>query len=187
LTKKQKILKRLFDIFLSALGLIFFGWFIFLCALISYFLAGKNGFFKQERVGQNGKLFFIYKIRTIDNSPSKSFIVFSDFLRKNKIDELPQLLNVLEGSMSFVGPRPDIPGYADKLRGKERNILILKPGITGPATIFFRNEEELLNLQVDKEKYNREVIWPQKKLINLKYLEEYSFKKDIIYLYKTII
>ena len=88
--------------------------------------------------------------------------------------------------MSLVGPRPDLEGYADKLEKEDQIILQVKPGITGPATIVFKNEDELLNLQEDKEKYNREVIWPQKVLINKKYVEEFKLKNDVIYLLKTL-
>jgi len=109
------------------------------------------------------------------------------FLRRFKLDELPQLWNVLAGKMSFVGPRPDVPGYADKLRGNDRRILELRPGITGPATLFFRNEEELLEKVEDKQKYNDEMIWPEKVRLNLEYLENYSFWKDIGYILITIL
>ncbi len=167
------------------MGLIFFGWLILLCALASFLLTGKNGIFKQKRVGQNGVLFYIFKIRTLDKKATNAFIKYSSFLRKNKLDELPQLINVALGTMSFVGPRPDLPGYADLLEGDARKILKVKPGITGPASIIFRNEEGILEVKKNKEKFNREVIWPKKVLINIKYVEEYSFKKDIIYLYMT--
>ena len=187
MTKSEIIFKRIFDLFLSLFGLLFLGWFIFLCAFISFYFTKKNGFFKQKRVGQFGNLFYIYKIRTINLNSSENFNKYSRFLRKSKIDELPQLLNVLLGEMSFVGPRPDIIGFADQLKGDEKKILLLKPGITGPASIFFKNEEQLLNSQNNKIKYNREIIWPKKVSLNMKYIEEYSFKNDLLFLFKTIL
>ena len=108
-------------------------------------------------------------------------------MRKYKLDELPELWNVLIGDMSFVGPRPDVPGYADKLKGEERNILQLRPGITGPASMKYRNEEELLALQDDPQKYNDEVIYPDKTRINLFYLNHYSFFKDIKMIICTVL
>ena len=108
-------------------------------------------------------------------------------LRKYKLDELPELWNVLIGDMSFVGPRPDVPGYADKLEGEARAILKLKPGITGPASLKYRNEEEILAQQPDPIKYNDEVIYPDKVRINLEYLRHWSFWLDIKVIVHTII
>ena len=108
------------------------------------------------------------------------------FFRKTKIDELPQLWNVLLGHMSFVGPRPDVPGYADKLTGVERAVLSLRPGITGPATLKYRDEEEILATQDDPEQYNREVIYPDKVQINLQYIREWSFLGDLRYILATV-
>ena len=122
---------------------------------------------------------------TTDKDPRISKI--GRFWRKTKIDELPQLWNVLVGEMSFVGPRPDVPGFADKLEGEERLILSIRPGITGPASLRFKNEEEILAAQPDPERYNREVIWPEKVKINLEYIRNYSLRKDIDYIIKTIL
>ena len=108
------------------------------------------------------------------------------FLRKYKIDELHELWNVLIGDMSFVGPRPDVPGYADKLQGENRRILELKPGITGPATLKYRNEEELLAMQPNPQTYNDEVIWPDKVRINLEYLRKHTFFGDIKTILQTL-
>ena len=107
-------------------------------------------------------------------------------LRSTKVDELPQLLNVLLGHMSIVGPRPDVPGFADRLSGDDRIVLSIRPGITGPATLEFRNEEELLSSQSDPERYNREVIWPKKVELNREYVANYSFWKDFGYIWRTI-
>lgn len=189
LTKTEKNIKRVFDVFFACLGLLLIGWFILLTAIISKIAIGGNGFFKQKRVGQYGKLFTIYKIETIHpkeaikEKPDISRL--GQFIRNYKIDEFSQLWNVLEGAMSFVGPRPDLPGFADELEGEAKIILSVKPGITGPATLHFRNEEAVLKAQENPETYNREVIWPQKIELNIQYVKEYRFKKDIQYLYKT--
>ena len=108
-------------------------------------------------------------------------------LRKYKLDELPELWNVLIGDMSFVGPRPDVPGYAEQLKGKDKDILRLKPGITGPATLKYRNEEELLAQQIDPQRYNNEVIFPDKVKINLDYFHHHSFWGDLCIIIKTIL
>lgn len=159
-------------------------------AVISKIVIGGNGFFKQKRVGQYGKLFTIYKIETIHpreaTKETQKMSKLGQYLRTYKIDEFPQFWNVLNGTMSFVGPRPDIPGFADNLKGESEIILSVKPGITGPATLHFRNEETLLNGQENPERYNQEVIWRQKVELNIQYVNEYSFTKDICYLYKTL-
>lgn len=111
---------------------------------------------------------------------------FGRFLRKFKLDEIPQIFNVLFGTMSFVGPRPDVKGYADLLRGEDRIILSVKPGITGPATLKFKDEESLLEKQENPKKYNDEVIWKEKIKINKKYIENWTFIGDVKYILKTI-
>jgi lipopolysaccharide/colanic/teichoic acid biosynthesis glycosyltransferase len=103
------------------------------------------------------------------------------------LDELPELWNVFIGDMSFVGPRPDVPGYADKLQGEEKDILLLKPGITGPATLKYRNEEELLAQQPNPQQYNDEVIYPDKVRINLEYLKNHTLLGDIQIILQTIL
>jgi lipopolysaccharide/colanic/teichoic acid biosynthesis glycosyltransferase len=108
------------------------------------------------------------------------------FLRKYKLDELPQLWNVLIGKMSFVGPRPDVPGYADMLKGEDAAVMNLRPGITGPATLFFRNEEELLTMVDNPRQFNDTVLWPLKVKINLQYLKNWKFKNDIGYILITL-
>lgn len=190
MTATEKNIKRVFDVFFASIGLFILGWFILLMAIISKIDINGNGFFKQKRVGQHGNLFTIYKIETIHpeevKKESPHITRFGQFIRKYKIDEFPQLWNVLKGTMSFVGPRPDISGFADKLKGEATLILSVKPGITGPATLHFRNEEELLQAQVNPEVYNKEIIWPQKVALNIQYVKEYRFTKDIQYLYKTL-
>ncbi len=189
MTKTEKNIKRVFDVFFACIGLLLVGWFILLTAITSKIVIGGNGFFKQKRVGQYGKLFTIYKIETIHPKEAKkekpNISKFGQFIRNYKIDEFPQFWNVLEGTMSFVGPRPDLPGFADELEGEAKIILSVKPGITGPATLHFRNEEAILKAEENPEAYNREVIWPQKVMLNIQYVKEYRFIKDIQYLYKT--
>lgn len=188
--------KRSFDVALSLLGLIFCGWIIVLAWIVASLDTKSNGFFLQKRVGKGGKLFTVIKIKTMLSISSVKTTITKDgdpritscgrFFRKTKIDELPQLINVLLGQMSFVGPRPDVPGYADKLQGKERLILSIRPGITGPATLAYRNEEEILAMQQDPVRYNDEVIYPHKVELNLDYIENWSMKKDLYYIYKTV-
>jgi lipopolysaccharide/colanic/teichoic acid biosynthesis glycosyltransferase len=152
-------------------------------------------FFRQKRVGQNGELFTMIKFRTMKvdhggNSISvkgeSRITPLGASLRKYKLDELPELWNVFMGEMSFVGPRPDIPGYADLLLGEDRKILLLKPGITGPASIKYFNEEEILALQSDPKKYNDEVIYPDKVRINLEYLKRRNILMDFFFILLTI-
>jgi lipopolysaccharide/colanic/teichoic acid biosynthesis glycosyltransferase len=108
-------------------------------------------------------------------------------LRCFKLDELPQLWNVLKGDMSFVGPRPDVSGFADELIGEDRIVLSVRPGITGPATLAFREEESLLQAQADPETYNREVLFPEKVRINKKYVTEYRFQDDLLLILRTVL
>ena len=137
-------------------------------------------------------LFNIFKIRTLKNEPhrlgslDKSATSFGKFLRRYELDELPQLFNVIKGDMSFVGPRPDIEGFADVLEGEDRIILEIKPGVTGPATIKYKNEEVLLSQQVDPENYNRTIIWKDKVEINKMYIKNWSFYLDLKYIIQSI-
>lgn len=196
LTKKSKILKRLFDFTFALLGIVFLWWLICILVLLATIDTKQIGLFSQKRIGYLGKSFLILKIRTmkanryitttITSSNDLRLTDFGRFLRRYKLDELPQLINVLFGSMSFVGPRPDVVGFADKLVGDDRVILLVKPGLTGPASIFFRNEEELLAEKENPEEYNRNVIWPKKVAMNKSYIKNYSFQTDIKILLKTI-
>ena len=128
------------------------------------------------------------KFRSPISSKNQSLITKSGlFFRKWKLDELPQLFNVLVGSMSIVGPRPDVPGYADRLNGDDRIILLLRPGITGPASIKYKNEEDMLMIKDDAVLYNDTVIWPDKVLINKRYFINYSFLRDIRYILETFV
>lgn len=196
LTFSQMILKRSFDIFFSFLGLLFSFWLIFFAWLLASIDTRSNGFFIQKRVGRNGVLFQVVKIKTMRPSAVIKTTVtkvgdpritkLGAFFRKTKIDELPQLWNVLIGDMSFVGPRPDVPGFADCLEGTDKAVLSIRPGITGPATLSYRNEEEILAEQSDPEEYNRKVIWPDKVKINLDYIYNWSLTNDINLILQTV-
>lgn len=151
-----------------------------LLIIISAFSTGESAIFCQTRVGRYGKPFTIYKLRTmIAVNSLKRTNRLGRWMRKYKLDELPQLWNVVKGDMSIVGPRPDISGYYDKLTGKDRELLSLRPGITGPASIKYFNEEEILAQQDNPLRYNDEVIFPDKLQINLRYLHERSFYGDL--------
>ena len=190
--------KRLFDMCLALAGICLFFWLIALAWVVAAFETKSNGFFVQQRIGRYGKKFKVVKIKTM-RSPGngvRSAITASHineitksgkWMRRFKIDELPQLWNVLIGQMSFVGPRPDVPGYADRLEGEARKILELRPGITGPASLKYRNEEELLLKAADPKKYNDEIIWPDKVNINLAYYYDQSLWGDLVYIFKTVI
>jgi lipopolysaccharide/colanic/teichoic acid biosynthesis glycosyltransferase len=158
---------------------------LFMAIAIAAIDTNSNGLFLQPRVGQFGKLFTIYKLRTMHVRTSKVSNIGA-FLRRYKLDELPQLLNVLQGSMSIVGPRPDIVGYYDKLEGEQRKILELKPGLTSEAAIKYANEEELLAQQENPLKYNDEVIFPDKVSMNLHYYYNSSFFGDLKIIAKTV-
>ena len=194
MNKKDKIIKRIFDFFFSFIGLIITWPIILIAWIIASIETKSNGMFSQIRVGENGKLFKIYKIKTMYDKKGSTITTLNDdritksgkFFRKYKIDELPQLWNVLIGDMSFVGPRPDMPGYADKLQGEDRIILSVKPGITGPASLKYKNEEEILAKVANPKEYNDKVIWPDKVKINKEYIKNWSLKKDIKYIIKTI-
>ena len=192
------MIKRFFDIVVSFAGLLAVSPFLVIIAMIVKVSSSGPVFYWQKRVGRHKKIFSTVKFRTMIIGAEKqgSITSASDtritqvgrFLRRFKLDELPQLWNVLIGKMSFVGPRPDVPGYADKLEGEtRRKILNLRPGITGPASLYFRNEEELLAKVGDPKKYNDEVIWPKKVELNLEYAENRGFWKDVGYILITII
>jgi lipopolysaccharide/colanic/teichoic acid biosynthesis glycosyltransferase len=197
LTETQSFIKRSFDVILSLSGLLALWWLIFFSWLLASLDTRSNGFFVQQRVGLNGRLFSVIKIKTmrpmgnltttVTQSGDPRITKIGSFLRKVKLDELPQLWNVLVGEMSFVGPRPDVPGFADTLQGEERAISAIRPGITGPATLKYRNEEKLLAEQADPEHYNKYVIYPDKVIINLRYIKEWSFTKDLVYIVRTVV
>lgn len=179
-------IKRLFDVILSLVGIFFASPLMIILYIISIIDTQSNGFFLQERIGQRGKVFTIYKLRTM-HARTHRISVLGSFFRKYKLDEIPQLINILNGTMSFVGPRPDIPGYADKLTGDDRKILNLKPGVTGLASLKYRNEEYLLSKQPNPLEYNDQVIWPDKIQINKWYAENQTFLLDLKILWYTVV
>ncbi|WP_282630468.1 sugar transferase [Empedobacter sedimenti] len=187
------ILKNIFDYILALILLIFLVGLIVLLVIVSSLDTNQFGVFVQNRIGREGKTFKMYKIRSMKGFSQSSIITdehqitkFGKFLRDYKLDELPQLFNILKGEMSFVGPRPDVAGYADKLIGEDRIMLKVKPGITGPAQLKYRKEDELLSEVDDPIKYNDEILWPDKVKINVEYVKNWSFKQDLIYMFQTI-
>ena len=190
------MLKWLFDRTVAFIGLCFL-WPVLLVVwmLIHVKMPGGPAIFTQKRVGKNGKLFTMYKFRSMTMGHDGSSVSVAGEsritplgakLRKYKLDELPELWNVLIGDMSFVGPRPDVPGYADKQQGEDRLILKLRPGITGPASLKYKNEEEILAQVEDPQKYNDEVIYPDKVKINLEYYYHHSLVGDIKLIIQTV-
>lgn len=191
-------MKWIFDKIASLFGLLVL-WpvFVIVAILIRLKMPGGAVIFKQQRVGKDGKLFTMYKFRSMTSQPVKGVSVaaaeqsritpLGEKLRKYKLDELPELWNVLKGDMSFVGPRPDVPGYADLLKGEDREMLRLKPGITGPASLKYRNEEELLASVDNPLAYNDKVIFPDKVRINRYYLHHYSFCADLKMILCTVL
>ena len=216
-------IKRIFDIIASILGLLIL-WPVLLIAaiMIKVKMPGGPAFFTQKRVGKGGKLFTCHKFRTMTMAPKASEALngskgsnwstvsvagdsritpFGAKLRHYKLDELPGLWDVLIGNMSFVGPRPDVPGYADKLTGEDRDVLELRPGITGPATLKYRLEDEMIAGYVEKRQaegdtrpmqviateYNDKVIYPDKVRLNCYYYRHYSFIKDMEMILATVL
>ena len=213
-------LKWLFDKLISLIGLISLSPLLLIVALLIKWKMPGPILFCQQRVGRYGEIFTVYKFRTMTvkaeaavasrNSEATSIASqeqsritpLGEKLRRYKLDELPELWNVLKGDMSFVGPRPDVPGYADKLQGEDREVLLLRPGITGPASLKYRNEEDILEavdeaLQKGRselpmgittvQEYNDNVIYPDKVRLNRYYLHHYSFIKDIKMIVCTVL
>lgn len=206
----NRILKFVFDRVVALLGLVVLALPLAVIAVMVK-IAMPDGpvLYKQIRVGKNGRLFRIHKFRTMKNEEEISHIAypnrgritpFGAKLRRHKIDELPELWDVFVGNMSFVGPRPDVPGYADLLQGDDRVVLMMRPGITGPATLKYRDEEHLIENYVKQAKangdprtedeiaqwYNDEVIYPDKVRINCEYYKNCSFFSDIKIIFRTI-
>ena len=191
------VLKYIFDRIAALLGLLLIWWLLIVVAvLIKVKMPGGPAIFKQTRIGRRGKPFTIFKFRTMTVGHGGSSVSVAGesritplgaVLRKYKIDERPELWNVLVGDMSFVGPRPDVPGYADRLQGDDREVLELRPGITGPASLKYRNEEDLLAVVDNPQEYNDTVIYPDKVRINRYYLHNYSFVSDIKMIVCTVL
>ncbi len=194
----RRYIKRAIDITLSALGLIaLIPLFLLVAVLIKREDRGSV-FFRQVRVGQGGKLFRIYKFRTMVENAEKLGVQVTKgddprvtrigkFLRKYKIDELPQLINVLKGDMSLVGPRPEVPKYVEAYREDYEEILKVKPGITDYASLEYIREEEILKETSNPEETYIKEILPQKIELYKRYVRELSFKTDMAILFKTII
>ena len=203
-------LKHLFDRIVSFVGLLLIWPVLLVIALLVRVKIGRPVFFMQDRIGKDGKPFKIHKFRTMevgyDESPvsiagEERITPLGAKLRHYKLDELPELWDVFIGNMSFVGPRPDVPGYADKLEGNDRDVLKLKPGITGPATLKYRLEDEMIAEYVAKKQqegdlrdaqtiaveYNDTVIYPDKVRLNCYYYRNYSFWMDIKMLFATVL
>lgn len=191
------IAKYVFDRIMAFVGLVVLSPILLIVwLLIRVKMPDGPAVFAQKRVGKDGKLFTMYKFRSMSMHHSGSSVSVAGEsritplgakLRRYKMDELPELWNVLVGDMSFVGPRPDVPGYADKLEGNNRRVLQLRPGITGPASLKYRDEEMLLALQANPQEYNDHVIYPDKVRINLYYLDHYSFLADIKMIVATVL
>ena len=202
--------KYLFDRIVSFIGLLFIWPLLLVIALLVRVKIGRPVFFVQERIGRGGKPFKIHKFRTMeegfDESPvsiagEERITPLGAKLRHYKLDELPEVWDVFIGNMSFVGPRPDVPGYADQLQGDDRDVLKLRPGITGPATLKYRLEDEMIAEYValrQKEgdprdpqaiavEYNDRVIYPDKVRLNCYYYRHYSFVKDIQMIFCTVL
>lgn len=206
----KNLIKFCFDRLAALLGLIVLALPMGIIAIIVLVtMKGGPVLYRQVRVGKDGKLFKIHKFRTMTNDqevsniayPNKARITpFGAWLRKHKLDELPELWDVLIGNMSFVGPRPDVPGYADQLQGDDRVVLLMRPGITGPATLKYRDEEHLIETYVKQAKangdsrpedeialhYNDEVIYPDKVRINVDYYRNFSLLKDLSIILHTL-
>ena len=196
LNNHQKRIKRLFDLFFSFIGLLIFMIPIIILIVLSTISTRKIGLYRQIRIGLAGEPFILYKIRSMKSGNPLNRITLSNdpritrfgrIIRTYNLDELPQLWNVFIGDMSFVGPRPDVPGYADKLIGKDSVVLSVRPGITGPATLKYRNEEEILSKEIDPLIYNDQIIWKDKIEINKQYIKNWSLRGDVNYILKTIL
>ena len=187
--------KRIFDIIASFIGLVILSPVLLIIVFLIKTCMPGPVFFRQKRAGRYGNPFTMIKFRTmtinhggntISVKGENRILPLGARLRKYKLDELPELWNVLKGDMSFVGPRPDMPEYANRLTGEDRYILELRPGITGPATVKYADEEEILAGVTDPQRYNDEVLWPDKVRINLEYYNNRSFMGDILIIFRTV-
>jgi len=191
------LVKRALDLLAAMVGLVVLSPVLLLLAiLIRIKMPGGPVIFSQKRVGKNGKLFTMLKFRTMSVDHNGNSISIKGesritplgrVLRKYKLDELPGILNILIGDMSFVGPRPDVPGYADKLTGQDRRLLGIRPGLTGPATLKYADEEDLLSDQEDPVRFNDEIIYPDKVRINLNYIDHWSLLLDFKIIILTLL
>lgn len=193
----QSRMKRAFDLFVSIPALLTVGWLVPVLAWLARRDTGESGIFSQERVGQHGQLFRIYKIRTMRSvegvtttataSGDIRITRLGSQLRRFKLDELPQLWNVVRGDMSLVGPRPDVLGYYDRLDPPWEVLLTLRPGVTSPTALRYRNEEDLLDEADDPDWYNDNVLFPAKVEENMQYLDSWSLWQDVRCLAATVV
>lgn len=196
LTRRQRAAKRTFDLVVAVPLLVLTSPVVAVAVVAARVSTGEPGIFRQVRVGRDGRLFTVYKVRTMRTVADRTSTVTTRtdvrvtrvgrIVRSLKVDELPQLVNVVRGDMSLVGPRPDVPGFADLLQGDDRLVLSVRPGITGPATLHFRHEEDLLASVDDPEAYNLEVVFPAKVRMNLRYVRSWSVALDLRYLARTV-
>lgn len=210
MSKVGCVIKFLFDRVTALLGLVGLSWLLGIIALLVKIKNPRQPvLFRQQRVGRHGELFTMHKFCTMEGEQEGSSVAyleedrvtsFGARLRRYKLDELPELWDVLIGKMSFVGPRPDVPGYADKLEGEDRLVLEMRPGITGLATLKYRDEETLIADYVKQAKvsgdirpeaeialwYNDQVIYPDKVRLNLEYYRNFSVFLDLKILFKTL-
>ncbi len=191
------MLKRLFDLFFSLTGLIILSPLIFIISIFIIIDSKGGVFYKQKRVGKNSRDFSLIKFRTmkIDSAMQGLLTIGSKdsritktgyFLRKHKLDELPQLINILKGDMSFVGPRPEVRKYVELYNERQKQVLKIKPGLTDYASLEYINESEILSKAVNPEKVYIEEIMPSKLELNLKYITESGIKTDMKIIYKTL-
>lgn len=196
LNPAQAVGKRAFDLVVGGAALVLTAPIMGLGVLAATVSTRQWGVFSQERIGRHGQPFRVHKVRSMRRIDGVTTTVTAGtdpritrvgaWLRRLKIDELPQLVNVVAGEMSLVGPRPDVAGWADLLEGADRVVLAVRPGITGPASVVYRHEEELLAAADDPEVYNREVIWPDKVRLNREYVENWSLRSDLRWLAATV-
>jgi lipopolysaccharide/colanic/teichoic acid biosynthesis glycosyltransferase len=196
-TRTQLALKRAVDVLGASVGLLVFGWLIVLAVMAARRNTKDTGIFRQQRIGRGGRLFDIFKIRTmrctsgitttITTAHDARITRLGAFFRRWKIDELPQLWNVLCGDMSLVGPRPEVPEYLPQIRSEAPDVLRVRPGITGPASLKYRHEERLLAAQADPQEFNDRVVFPDKLRINAEYIGNYRFITDLKILWQTIV
>ncbi|MGN6413386.1 sugar transferase [Flexivirga sp.] len=196
LTPTQERQKRAFDLLVAGVGVVITAPVTALSVVLATIDTREWGIFSQSRIGLHGKPFRVHKIRTMRTSDTHTTTVTAGgdprittlgrVLRQLKVDELPQLVDVLRGDMSIVGPRPDVAGWADELVGADRVVLQVRPGITGPASLAFRHEEAMLAAADDPEGYNREVIWPEKVRINRTYIESWTLREDLRAVWQTV-
>ncbi|AVZ40300.1 MULTISPECIES: sugar transferase [unclassified Dietzia] len=196
LSRRQQAVKRAFDLIVAVPGFLILLPLVAAAVVAATFDTGEWGVFTQQRIGRYGKLFRVHKIRSMRTSGTHDTTVTTSSdpritrlgaaLRRSKVDELPQLWDVITGQMSLVGPRPDVPGWADELRGEDRLVLSMRPGITGPSSLAFKDEERTLSEADDPEKLNRDVIWPEKVRLNREYIENWTFKNDLTIILRTV-